>query len=228
MRTEGLSNLTQMTNPQCHQMESIPSPSTRWILTCSCVADEELKDRSVSRMRTVSSRAMGLCLVLYSAIGVAGYFEFGSAVRGNILDNYEIGWNSVHARLMLPAFGAIALTVLMAYPLNIYPCRYTLDVMVCGSLGNRYRRARHISWTVFISLSGLLVGIFVPGINIVFQLLGGTSSAFVCFMLPAAVGWRLDLPEASGARRWCCALLLVSGCVVGISSTAVTFMDLLS
>ena len=53
----------------------------------------------------------------------AQYADFGDTVQGNLLDNYAIGWQPVHTRMMLPAFFAIALTVLMAYPLNLYPCR---------------------------------------------------------------------------------------------------------
>jgi len=37
---------------------------------------------------------------------------------------------------MAPSFGAIALTVLMAYPLNIFPCRYTIDVILQRSFGS--------------------------------------------------------------------------------------------
>ena len=97
--------------------------------------------------------------------------------QGNLLDNYAIGFRRIRSMMMLPAFFAIALTVLMAYPLNIYPCRYTLDVMFCGGLGGRYRKTRHVAWTFFLSASGLLIALYVPGINVVFQLLGGTSSA---------------------------------------------------
>ncbi|KAL1519318.1 hypothetical protein AB1Y20_022844 [Prymnesium parvum] len=187
---------------------------------------DELKHRSAPRMRTVSRFAMALCLILYSAIGVAGYADFGGNVQGNLLDNYSIGWGSLHARMMLPAFMAIALTVLMAYPLNIYPCRYALDVMICGGLGERFRRSRHVAWTLLLSCAGLLTALYVPGINVVFQLLGGTSSAFVCFMLPAAFGWSLDLQQVRGAGRLACASLFLAGLAVGIGSTAVTLHTL--
>lgn len=41
----------------------------------------ELENRSANRMRTVSRYAMLLCLILYSAIGLAGYADFGSNVQ---------------------------------------------------------------------------------------------------------------------------------------------------
>ena len=74
---------------------------------------------------------------------------------------------------------------------------------------------RHVLWTVGIAGSGLLVGLYVPGINVVFQLMGSTCSAGVCFVLPAAFGLKLRLPEASGVVRLPAALmLLVGGSVV--------------
>ena len=96
--------------------------------------------------------------------------------------------------------------VLIAYPLILHPCRYTLDVMVCGRLESSHRVARHVTWTLLLSGVGLAIALYVPGINVVFQLLGGTSSAFVCFMLPAAFGWKLSLPQASGAGAVACTL----------------------
>ena len=118
--------------------------------------------------------------------------------------------------------------VLIAYPLILHPCRYTLDVMVCGRLESRHRVTRHVTWTLLLSGVGLAIALYVPGINVVFQLLGGTSSAFVCFMLPAAFGWKLSLPQASGAGAVACASLFCAGLVVGISSTYVTVAGLLA
>lgn len=100
--------------------------------------------------------------------------------------------------MMLPAFGAITVTILMAYPVNLYPCRYTLDVMVFGRWGPRRKWARHVGLTVLIAGLGLLIALYVPGVNVVFSLLGSTSSAFVCFILPAAFGVKMGLPEAKG------------------------------
>ena len=45
---------------------------------------------------------------------------------------------------------------------------------------------RHFVLTAVICGCTLLVSLFVPNISVVFQLMGGTTSAFVCFVLPAA------------------------------------------
>jgi amino acid permease len=130
---------------------------------------------------------------------------------------------------MLPAFGAMAVSVLMAYPLNVHPCRYTLEVMLCQQWGARTSMVRHCVWTVLISTAALLVSLYVPGINVVFSVMGSTSSAFVCFVLPAAFGLRLRLPEASGPLgRAGCWALLVGGALLGAVATAVTISGILA
>ena len=59
--------------------------------------------------------------------------------------------------------------------------------------------------------------------------MGGTSSAFVCFMLPAAFAWKLDVPEARGwTGRAGCATLFLSGLLVGGLSTATTIVQLVT
>ena len=45
------------------------------------------------------------------------------------------------------------------------------------------------------------IALRVPGINVVFQLMGGTGSAFVCYMLPAAFAWKLQLPQVRATVR---------------------------
>eukprot|EP00967_Tisochrysis_lutea_P083828 scaffold116786_cov40-Tisochrysis_lutea.AAC.2 len=64
-----------------------------------------------------------LCLICYALIGAAGYANFPQNVHANVLSNYKL--DEVHSRLMAPSYCAILLTVLMAYPLNIFPCRCT-------------------------------------------------------------------------------------------------------
>lgn len=130
--------------------------------------------------------------------------------------------------MMQAAFVAMAVSVLMATPLNIHPCRYTLDVLLFAQLGWIDGAVRHVAWTLLISSSGLLIALYVPGINIVFQLMGSTSSAFVCFVLPAGFALRLKLPEASG--RWrlaACRALLYGGASLGVIATTVTVAGLI-
>ena len=84
---------------------------------------DELHERSLPRMRAVSARSIGICLLCYSLVGVAGYADAPASTSGNLLNNYCVQPMSKDGRftpsLMLPAYAAMAVSVLMAYPLNI-------------------------------------------------------------------------------------------------------------
>ena len=190
---------------------------------------EELQRRSKRRMAAVSRRCMFICVLCYAFIGVAGYVDFPTSQYGNILKNYPILSAAPDMRLMLPAFVAIAITVLVAYPVNMFPCRFSLDVLLFAPCGKKYGSARHIGITLVVATASLAIALYVPGIQVVFTLMGGTSSAFVCFMLPAAFAWKLDVPEARGwTGRAGCATLFLSGLLVGGLSTATTIVQLVT
>ena len=59
--------------------------------------------------------------------------------------------------------------------------------------------------------------------------MGSTASAFVCFVLPAAFGLKLNLRESRSQKgRVGCWILLVGGVALGVVATTVTVMGLVS
>ena len=124
---------------------------------------DELPHRTPKRMNVVSRRCMTLCLFLYLVVGLAGYADAPDSTSGNLISNYCVMLPTLGSRIMLSAFSAMAVSVLMAYPLNIHPCRFTLDVLLCAQFGAPTSTLRHVLWTFAISSSGLLVALFVPG-----------------------------------------------------------------
>ena len=78
--------------------------------------------------------------------------------------------------------------------------------------------------------SGLLVALYVPGINIVFQLMGSTCSAFVCFILPAACWLKLEggtifeWETLSDGKKFGTICLFIFGVFTMFSSTSLTIM----
>ena len=149
----------------------------------------------------------------------------------------------------------IVVTIVMAFPLNIFPTRYTIEVIMAryACTGGRPSaddggddakdkrnvpelepmlpqepvytlppsRVRHFTLTFILTALSLLVALVVPDISTVFQLMGGTASAFVCFVLPAAFAIKLDYlkPGVTKVGAWA---LAVGGVLVGVVSTAVT------
>jgi len=208
----------------------------------------ELSRPSSRRMRKVSYRAVAICFTIYLLMGTAGYLNFGSATRANILQNYAhssknqaqsmqllshshggtnkvdipvSGGTGLLGSMMTIASLAVIITVVVAFPLVIFPCRFTMGVLLFGYEGIPHgemhsendlkredgnvpvrRKSSHevlkaMPWwvhcviTLALCGSALLVSMFVPNISTVFALMGSTASSFVCFVLPALLALTL-------------------------------------
>jgi len=184
---------------------------------------DDLNRASERRMAKVSFRAISLCLLLYASIGVSGFLEFGHRTRGNILNNFsqEFTEGSIGVVLM---YGAIAVTIVMAFPLIVHPCRASIENVCTGYIPSN--RFSHAAWTILISGGAIFLSLFVPHLDTVFQLVGGTTSAFICFVLPALFALKMGLYTGDPWRRALLVLVAVMGGMGGILSTTITLVSL--
>lgn len=73
------------------------------------------------RMLLVTWLAVGICALLYTSISIIALLDFGSIkTTPNILSSYD------PESIMQVAFVGMALAVVLAYPMNIFPARVTL------------------------------------------------------------------------------------------------------
>lgn len=88
----------------------------------------------------------------------------------------------------------------------------------------------HFLLTLLLSGSALIVALLIPGISIVFGIMGGTAASVISFVLPG-----LFLTESSGSdargggspyRRMLPFLLVWGGTLIGILSTGITIYGL--
>eukprot|EP00755_Sulcionema_specki_P018169 Sspe_Gene.66236::Locus_39145_Transcript_1_1_Confidence_1.000_Length_1913::g.66236::m.66236 len=90
---------------------------------------QELKDPSPAKMMKISWLGMaGLCFVIYALMGTAGYLDFEDVTKGNILKNFQPKKDPVIAI----SFIAITLTVVVAFPLVVFPCRDSIFGILYG------------------------------------------------------------------------------------------------
>ena len=72
----------------------------------------------------------------------------------------------------------------------------------------------------------------VPDIATVFSLMGGTASAYVCYIIPAAAAWKLraQIPLVSGSTfgSMACAGMVVFGVLFGVLTTGATIAGMLA
>jgi amino acid permease len=236
---------------------------------------DELEIKAPKRMERVSVGAVKTCVAAYLLMGVFGYLDFGGTTNSNILLNYCV--SHTHNGLMISSFVCIVITIVMAFPLNIFPCRYTLEVvlwrwMESSKKKNKKKsktggegesegsendvekrllddvtsdsadddqeelitttmlppsRTRHFLLTLLISGLSLITALKVKHISQVFQLMGGTASAFVCFVLPAAFAIKLGFTKNEPLTHAATWALAVGGAAVGTLSTVVTIYGMI-
>ena len=91
-------------------------------------------------MNKVTWTAVALCGILYSSISVVTLMDFGASLKPNILSCYDL--TRPHNGLLHAAFIGMALAVVMAFPLNIFPARVSIIQMIKNA-AKRRRNSNH-------------------------------------------------------------------------------------
>jgi len=182
---------------------------------------DELEIQRPRQMLKVASLAMVLCLTVYCTVGFMGYARFGAATKGDILTNYDFAHSPVMVRGM---FFAMAVTITAAFPLNVFPLRTSLNLM-CLGVPQLERTWAHIAETLCIVVSMLLAALFVPGVDIVFALLGSLDCSLLCFVLPAYLGYCAGSHKGSPLVLAGMVLLALSGIAIAILGTYCTVTE---
>jgi amino acid permease len=83
-------------------------------------------EEKIRKMGWVTWTAVVVCGLLYASVSIVTLLDFGDGVKPNILSCYDLGGTSI---LLYIAFLAMALAVVMAFPLNIFPARVSIIQM---------------------------------------------------------------------------------------------------
>uniref|UniRef100_A0AAV1TZ72 Amino acid transporter transmembrane domain-containing protein n=1 Tax=Peronospora matthiolae TaxID=2874970 RepID=A0AAV1TZ72_9STRA len=183
----------------------------------------ELQRPCIRRMNKVVDRATLVSFLVYLSIGVVAYLAFGSQLvdpkyKGNILLSFPL-----NDTLIAISRAAITFTVAVAFPLNIFPCRFTIDMMFFANSEDSW--SRHVAVTSSLVLLALVLAVFCPGINVIFGIIGGTCSSVVCFCLPAAFVLKLEDGPLLGPKKVGPVLLLIGAIAIGFTGTGVTVLS---
>jgi len=180
----------------------------------------EMVNRSVKKMTITAAVSMSACTSIYIVAGIAGSADFGSDTDGNILKNYK---NPTETPYIAVAFIAMSITLTMAFPICIFPTRDAV-LQILG-YKDAYSTPDHVRLFTagVLAVSSVLVGLFVPGIQILFGILGGVCGSSLAFIWPALFairsgGWtRENVGTVDFVLTW---VLLVAGIAAGLLGTA--------
>ncbi|KAF4653477.1 Solute carrier 38 member [Perkinsus olseni] len=152
----------------------------------------ELNPRNESTMRIVSVLSVGLCFVTYLTIGVFGFLTYGPATEGSIVKNMTQDFNDGDVFVAV-AFILMALAVLAAYPLNIFPIRASIKATIRGITG---KRGPFQWWVgpliVIISIIlSVVVAIYLPDVQTVLYFVGSVTGSYIVYVVPGCFCVRL-------------------------------------
>lgn len=111
------------------------APIVMFAFTCQVNVfsiQNELQNPTPQRMSRVVVGSVCTSLTIYAFMGLFGYLDFLGETPGNILKKYELQASNFVDILIDMAFLAITITVVVAFPLNIFPCRFALESLVFG------------------------------------------------------------------------------------------------
>ncbi|KAE8442594.1 hypothetical protein EG329_003017 [Mollisiaceae sp. DMI_Dod_QoI] len=84
----------------------------------------EIKDNSPKRTTSVIAASIGSAASIYVLVAITGYLSFGNSVAGNIVGMYIPSIASTIAK------AAIVILVMFSYPLQVHPCRASVDAVL--------------------------------------------------------------------------------------------------
>lgn len=184
----------------------------------------EMRPRSLRRFTICASVSMTICGILYYITGLFGYLDFGSAVESSILLHYK----PLDEPQVFLSYIGVFVKICASFGLLNNACRSALFPLVGW---NPYTVVywKYLCGAVALAVLALILGIFIPNVNTVFNFTGGVCGGGVGFILPALFimysgGWSL---RTVGIVNYVCThLLLVAGIVALVFGTSATIYSL--
>lgn len=140
----------------------------------------ENTNKSTWMMTLQATLSCAMCGTLYFLAGFFGYAEFGPALTSNIIGEY----NPYVSPVFFVVFIGLIVKLCAAFSLNMLACRTALFNIVHWDV-ETMPYWKHTIVSVSFAVGALVLGLFVPDINVVFGLVGSFCGGFIGFVFPA-------------------------------------------
>lgn len=199
------------------------------VLSLSCqtqlfVTAEGMQDPTPGKLDSVVAGAVNLCTAVYLAVGYLGYIVFhaeGAALGGDVLVLLEPS-----ALTQLLKLGFI-LSVAVSFPLILFPIRQALYTLAYGQGAASADGEVLIpeipfrNLTLALVAACLLVGIWIPNVELVLGLTGALIGSSICVCLPSLL-FLYTAPQHQFYSRIAAQACLVLGAFIAIVCTYAT------
>ncbi|XP_026747335.1 proton-coupled amino acid transporter-like protein pathetic [Trichoplusia ni] len=164
--------------------------------------------------------AMTLVMLLYTILGVFGYLRYGDVLRGTITLNLPMDdWPAICAKVF------ISVTIFLTYPLHFFVVIDIISRFAEPRIQQKYHNVMQISARVFVVCFCGAIGIALPYLEQIINLVGALFYSLLGLIIPGLVETVFRW-EDLGRFNWilyknifivfCGMFSLVSGCTVTI------------
>ncbi|KAI1129270.1 transmembrane amino acid transporter [Nemania abortiva] len=184
----------------------------------------EIKDTSPKSILGVISTSIGSAAGVYVLVSVTGYLTFGNDITGNIVSMYAPSIASTIAK------AAIVILVTFSVPLQVHPCRASVDAVlkwrpnaIPGSQGRTsspntrllipaatrsdhgpsapMSELRFAILTTILLVLAYTVALTVTSLERVLAYVGSTGSTAISFILPGLFYYKISDPDSIHHQR---------------------------
>ncbi|KAK0513446.1 hypothetical protein JMJ35_004432 [Cladonia borealis] len=183
----------------------------------------EIGNNSHFRTTGVVFASIGVAAFIYILVAITGYLSFGNAVGGNVVAMYAPSIFSTIGK------AAIVILVMFSYPLQVHPCRASVDAVlrwrpisrkeVSNDSPNRSNpllqtsknfikpRADAMGDTRFAAITtGIIVLSYITAMTVsslekVLAYVGSTGSTSISFILPGLFYYKISSPDSPHHQR---------------------------
>lgn len=185
----------------------------------------EIADNRPFRTTSVVVTSIGTACFIYLLVAITGYLSFGDNVAGNIVGQYIPNVASTIGK------AAIVVLVMFSYPLQVHPCRASVDAVskwrptsrrsqeFTPSSGSPSRSAlmpnkvsmkprsdemgevRFAVITTAIIILSYIVAMTVSSLEKVLAYVGSTGSTSISFILPGLFYYKISSPDSPHHQR---------------------------
>jgi amino acid permease len=185
----------------------------------------EIGNNSHFQTTSVIFASNGIAAAIYILVAITGYLSFGNEIGGNIVAQYAPSVSATFGR------AAIVVLVMFSYPLQVHPCRASIDAVLkwrpksvsrnSGSTSlesspprnipllptGRQRNDDSLTETRFAAITtaiivlSFVVAITVESLEAVLAYVGSTGSTSISFILPGLFYYKISSPESALHQR---------------------------
>ncbi|XP_068627919.1 proton-coupled amino acid transporter-like protein pathetic [Battus philenor] len=168
--------------------------------------------------------AMTLIMLLYTTLGLFGYFRYGDALKGSITLNLPIDeWPAICAKSF------IALSILLTYPLHFYVVLDIFTKYTEPHIKEKYRNITQVLARIAVVCFSGGIGIALPMLEQIINIVGALFYSILGLIIPGVIE-TIFRWENLGRYRWILwknTFIVLFGLGSLISGCTVTILDII-